>query len=199
MEFDLEKLRGRAPGIILQEGCRRSAVIIPIIKEVDGMYILFERRSEKIARQPGDICFPGGAIQDGETPVQTAVRETCEELLVDPGQLDIICSCDVFHNASGIVYPYAAFLSGYEGTYSEDEVAEVIRVPLDHFVRTEPLVYSSRMARVPDDSFPYHLIHGGRDYKWPERTDKELFYKWEDCVIWGITARILKGFLDVLR
>ena len=199
MELELERLRGRVPGIILQEGCRRSAVIIPLVKDVDGIHILFEQRSEKIARQPGDICFPGGATQDGEAPVQTAVRETCEELLISPGQLDVICSCDVFHNASGIVYPFAAWLSGYDGSFSEVEVSETFRVPLKFFKETDPMVCTSRMIRETDDSFPYHLIHGGRDYRWPERTDKELFYIWEGRVIWGITARILKGFLDVIR
>ena len=198
MEYDFEKLKGRSAGIILQEGCRRSAVIIPVIKEVDGTKILFQVRSDKIARQPGDVCFPGGAIQDGETPLQTAFREAEEELLIRPEQLEMICSCDVFHNASGIVYPFTAYLNGYDGSFSEDEVAEVFKVPLDYFMNTEPVVCTSRMERVPDDSFPYHLIFGGRDYKWPERVDKELFYTWEGHTIWGITARILKGFLDIL-
>ena len=198
MEYDLEKLKGRTPGIILQEGCRRSAVIIPLIKEVDGIKILFQVRSENIDRQPGDVCFPGGAIQDGEEPVETAVRETCEELLVRPEQLQLICACDVFHNASGIVYPFAAWLSGYDGSYSKYEVAEVFTVSLDFFADTEPVVCTSGMVREPDDSFPYHLIHGGRNYKWPKRVDKELFYIWEGRTIWGISARILKGFLDAL-
>ena len=198
MEYDLEKLKGRTPGIILQEGCRRSAVIIPLIKEIDGIKILFQVRSEAIDRQPGDICFPGGAIQEGETPLQTAVREACEELLIGPEQLDVICACDVFHNASGIVYPFAAWLTGYEGSFSKDEVAEVFTVPLDFFTQTEPVVCTSEMVRKPDQDFPYELIHGGKDYKWPKRMDKELFYRWEGRTVWGITARILKGFLDIL-
>lgn len=198
MEYDLEKLKGRTPGIILQEGCRRSAVIIPIIKDVDGMKILFQVRSEAIDRQPGDICFPGGAVQDGETPLRTAVREACEELLIEPDQIDVICACDVFHNASGIVYPFAAWLSGYDGRFSADEVAEVFTVPLDFFTGTEPVVCTSEMIRKPDQDFPYDLIRGGRNYKWPKRMDKELFYSYEGRTIWGITARILKGFLDVL-
>ena len=199
MEYDLEKLKGRAAGIILQEGCRRSAVIIPIIKEVDGMNTLFQVRSEAIDRQPGDICFPGGAIDDGETPLETALREASEELLILPEQLDVICACDVFHNASGIVYPFAAYLNGYDWRFSKDEVAEVFAVPLDFFMQTDPLVCTSEMVRKPDQDFPYDLIHGGMDYKWPKRVDKELFYLWEGRVIWGITARILKGFLDILR
>ena len=199
MEYSFEKLKGRAPGIILQEGCRRSAVIIPLIKEVDGIKVLFQVRSEAIDRQPGDICFPGGAIQDGEEPLETALREASEELLISPDQLDVICACDVFHNASGIVYPFAAWLSGYDGCFSEDEVAEVFSVPLDYFMQTDPVVCTSEMVRKPDQDFPYELIHGGRDYKWPRRVDKELFYLWEGRAVWGITARILKGFLDILR
>ncbi|MBO4861589.1 MAG: CoA pyrophosphatase [Firmicutes bacterium] len=199
MEYSFEKLKGRAPGIILQEGCRRSAVIIPLIKEVDGIKVLFQVRSEAIDRQPGDICFPGGAIQDGEEPLETALREASEELLISPDQLDVICACDVFHNASGIVYPFAAWLSGYDGRFSEDEVAEVFSVPLDYFMQTDPVVCTSEMVRKPDQDFPYELIHGGRDYKWPRRVDKELFYLWEGRAVWGITARILKGFLDILR
>ena len=199
MEYSFEKLKGRAPGIILQEGCRRSAVIIPLIKEVDGIKVLFQVRSEVIDRQPGDICFPGGAIQDGEEPLETALREASEELLISPDQLDVICACDVFHNASGIVYPFAAWLSGYDGRFSEDEVSEVFSVPLDYFMQTDPVVCTSEMVRKPDQDFPYELIHGGRDYKWPRRVDKELFYLWEGRAVWGITARILKGFLDILR
>ena len=198
MEYDFKKLKGRSPWIILQEDCRQSAVIIPMIRDVDGIKILFQVRSETVDRQPGDICFPGGAIQDGEEPLQAAVREICEELLVDPNQLDIVFPCDVFHNSSGIVYPFAAFLNGYGGGFSEAEVSEVFTVPLDFFMDTEPLVFSSGMVREPDDSFPYHLIRGGREYKWPRRIDKELFYVFGDRVIWGITARILKCFLDIL-
>ena len=105
---DPEMLRGRSAGLLLQEHCKKAAVIIPLIKTDGGTEVLFEVRSKKIDHQPGDICLPGGAIKEGETPQQAAVREACEELLIEEKQLDVICPCDVFHNASMIVYPFAA-------------------------------------------------------------------------------------------
>ena len=198
MDFDLERLRGREPGLILQEHCRQSAVIIPLIKTENGPDVLFEVRSEKIGRQPGDVCFPGGAMMEGEAPEDAAVRETCEELLVRPDQLEIICACDKFHNASTLIYPFAAYLTGYDGRFSEDEVAGVFTVPLEFFVRTEPIVYDARMVKDLGDDFPYHLINRGKDYRWPPRIDKELFYDCGSHTVWGISARIIKAFTDIL-
>ena len=198
MDFDLERLRGRESGLILQEHCRQSAVIIPLIKTGGGLEVIFEVRSEKIGRQPGDVCFPGGALQEGEDPLSGAVRETCEELYINPDQLEIICACDKFHNASTLIYPFAAYLSGYDGSFSEDEVAEVFTVPLEFFVKTEPIVYDARMVKDLDDDFPYELINRGRDYKWPPRIDKELFYSCGPHTVWGISARIIKAFTDIL-
>jgi len=196
---DLSKLKDREPGLLLQESCRKSAVIIPIIEKEGGAEILFEVRSSRIGRQPGDICFPGGALQDGETAVQAAVREACEELLISPEDLEIACPCDLFHNESLLVYPYAAFLRNYSGSFSPDEVAEVFTVPLEHFLESEPFMCRSRMVRDVDEDFPYHLIAGGRNYKWPERIDNELFYILKDRALWGITARILNGFIRLLK
>ncbi len=195
---DIEKLRGRKAGLILQENCRKSAVIIPLIKTEGGPRLLFEVRSSRVGRQPGDICFPGGKLQDGESPLQAAVRETCEELLIDPEQLEVICPADVFHKTSAIIYPYAAYLSGYGGSYSASEVAEVFTVPLEFFLDTEPFVYNDELSVVKKGDFPYHLIVGGENYKWPGYTDQVLFYSYEGRTIWGITARIVNSFAKLL-
>jgi len=61
------------------------AVILPVIDLDDGKgpQILYEVRAQKLDRQPGEVCFPGGQIESGETPLEAALRET-EELLRDP-------------------------------------------------------------------------------------------------------------------
>ncbi|MBQ5415197.1 MAG: CoA pyrophosphatase [Firmicutes bacterium] len=194
----LEKLKGRTPRVLLQESCKRSAVIIPLIKTDSGTEVLFEVRSPGVGRQPGDVCFPGGARQNNESPVQTAVREACEELLIKPEQLEIIGPSDMFHNESLLVCPFAAWLKDYSGTFSKDEVSEVFTVPLQHFIDNEPFMCRSRMVRERDEDFPYELISGGKDYKWPPRIDDELFYRLEGHTLWGITARILNGFIKLL-
>ena len=195
---DIEKLRGRKAGLILQEHCRKSAVIIPLIETENGLNVLFEVRSGRVYRQPGDICLPGGKMIEGETPQETAVREACEELYIRPDQLQIICAGDLFHNANTLIHPFAAKLTGYDGRFSEAEVSEVFTVPLDFFKQTQPMVYDAEMRMVKKGDFPYDLIAGGENYRWPVRIDKELFYEYEGRTIWGITARIMNSFVKLL-
>jgi 8-oxo-dGTP pyrophosphatase MutT (NUDIX family) len=54
------------------------AVLIPFVTTEEGKALLLEVRSQ-LVKQPGEICFPGGRVEAGETPVETAVRETCED------------------------------------------------------------------------------------------------------------------------
>ena len=52
------------------------AVLAPLVR-VDGeTHLLFEVRALHMRRQPGEVCFPGGQIEEGETPLEAAVRET---------------------------------------------------------------------------------------------------------------------------
>ena len=51
----------------------------------------------------------------------------------------------------------------------------------------------------PDPDFPYELIPGGRDYPWRTRKFPEHFYRYQDRVIWGLTASVLAHFIDLLK
>ena len=53
-----------------------SAVLVPLIKQKGEYQVLFEVRSANLNRQPGEICFPGGRIEAGETPLAAAVQYT---------------------------------------------------------------------------------------------------------------------------
>jgi len=57
-----------------------SAVMIPVINESDGLHVIFTRRSGKLRNHPGEISFPGGRIEPGETELIAAKRETFEEI-----------------------------------------------------------------------------------------------------------------------
>ncbi|MCD8299725.1 MAG: CoA pyrophosphatase [Clostridiales bacterium] len=197
----IELLKHHKPTLIGLDRAKKAAVCIPLIETEDGWDILFEIRAADIASQPGDICFPGGLLESGETTQEAAVRETMEELLVREDQIEILGLMDVFAGGGGnlFVYPYAGILSGYEGTFSTDEVETVFCMPLTFFLENEPEVYRISMKVIPQEGFPYERIHGGRDYGWRERTEEVLFYKYEDYNIWGMTAKILKAFVDVIR
>ena len=74
----LEKLKNHKSTLIGIEELRKYAVCIPLMPGPDGYEVLFEVRSANIKSQPGDVCFPGGRMEPGETPDETAVRETME-------------------------------------------------------------------------------------------------------------------------
>ncbi|HAB62465.1 MAG TPA: CoA pyrophosphatase, partial [Lachnospiraceae bacterium] len=86
----------RQPGIIGEEEFRRYAVLVPLI-DIDGItYLLFEKRSSTLRYQPGEICFPGGKHEAGESLQECAVRETVEELLVNQKQIEVIGPGDIY-------------------------------------------------------------------------------------------------------
>ena len=71
----------RVPGIM---GVRTHyAVLVPVVEWNGKLHLLFEVRSDALRRQPGEVCFPGGRMEEGETPTQCALRETCEEAVVN--------------------------------------------------------------------------------------------------------------------
>ncbi len=195
-----EKLNNREPGKIGEKGELHSSVLIPLLEREDGsLDILFQVRSSALADQPGDICFPGGRAEDGETPEDTAIREVCEELLIEPDQIDVLGPSDRLHTGRLIVHPFAGILKGYNGSFSTDEVEEVFTVPLQWLLTHEPKRYVMEWKPDFPEDFPFDKIYGGRNYAWRERKDTVLFYEYEDRVIWGMTARMLEAFLKIIR
>ena len=193
-ESILNRIRNHQAGVIGDEKRFRCAVCIPLIPVEDGFDVLFEVRSGKIPAQPGDVCLPGGGMEPGETPDQTAVREACEELLVKPEQLSVVGPADVLREGNVILHPFAAILTDYCGTYSMAEVAEVFRVPLKFFLENEPDVYTFPMSYRLSDDFPFDRIVGGRKYAWRESIHEALFYEYNGRTIWGFTARVMRAF-----
>lgn len=196
---NLKKMQDYEPTLLGIEQCRKSAVCIPLVERADGYSVLFEVRSANIVHQPGDICFPGGMIEEGETPESAALRETAEELLLPKENIRILGSADILFTGNLLVYPFAAILCDYQGTYSESEVAETFLVPLDYFFHTEPETYRAQIQVCPEEGFPYDKIRGGRNYVWRKRREEMLFYHYEGYSIWGITAKIMRNFIQILN
>ena len=86
----LEKIRSNTAGRTYEEirpVKRKNAVLIPLVEKEGEWSILFEVRQTGI-RQGGEICFPGGRIEEHETVEEAAVRETSEELLISPEKIE---------------------------------------------------------------------------------------------------------------
>lgn len=195
-----EKLRGRKPTLIDFEKYRRSAVVIPLLEKNGEYEVLFEVRSQNLHHQPGEICFPGGRCEDGETPEQTALREICEELCINSEQVTMIAPMDILISPSSmILYPYLGVLKDYKGTFGQDEVAEVFTVPLRYFLETEPETYDNKVYNVPQEGFPFDKIEGGEQYKWHIGRYPVNFYGYHGYTIWGLTARIMRSVAQLIK
>ena len=112
-QLHLEKLKKYEPTLIGIDRCHRSAVCIPLVETPDGYSVLFEVRSPNIMHQPGDICFPGGNMEDGETPLECALREMEEETGIPAAEADILGQFDTLYGFSGYtLYTFVAALPG---------------------------------------------------------------------------------------
>ena len=198
----IRKLDDRAPSILGSNTFHKFAVLLPMIEKEDGIHILFEVRALNMRRQPGEICFPGGKI-DPEDPNEqfTAIRETSEELGIPKNSIIHVKPLDYLVTAFGsIIYPFFGVIeNSNEITPNESEVAEIFTVPLSYFREVNPEIFKVHFAPMPESSFPFELIIGGENYNWQTRHVDEYFYKYEDKVIWGMTARILSNFLELIN
>ena len=175
------------------------SVLIPLIKGDEGPLLLFEERSSQI-EQGGDVSFPGGKVEEGETGEEAAVREACEELLINPEQVEIICPMHLTMGPGGAeVTSYLGVIKDYQDTFSRDEVARTFAVPLQWFLDHPPVVHVAEAYTVLDEDFPYDLIKGGKNYDWKTFKRNILFYKTSEGVIWGFTAMLVYHFLKEYR
>ncbi len=185
------------------EGIQREyAVLIPLIEVDDNYHVLFEKRASHLNSQPSDICFPGGKIEFGENSKAAAIRETCEELNLSMDQIRLIGQADMIITLTNIIiHPYIAILDNVdigEIMYSKDEVESIFTVPLDHFITHKAEHHELGSEFVFKEDFPFSKIENGKDYKWFKPKYPVLFYHYDDKVIWGITARILNNFINII-
>lgn len=179
----------------------RFSVMIPLIKRDGKIHLLFEKRAFTLRNQPGEISFPGGRIEKGESPREAAIRETAEELLISEDEIEIYSEGDF------VVNPYAAIIHTFVGEIkrdfdkispSEDEVERVFTVPLSYFLKTRPKSYKINLRVERNKEFPYHLIPNGVNYKFKRGREEVLFYEYEDEIIWGFTAKMARRFVENL-
>ncbi|OGN42769.1 MAG: coenzyme A pyrophosphatase [Caulobacterales bacterium RIFCSPHIGHO2_01_FULL_70_19] len=155
---------------------RPAAVLVPVIARPEGAAVLMTRRSDSLASHTGQIAFPGGRLDPGETAAQAALREAWEEVALDPGVVEVIGLGDAYETGTGfLVTPVVGWLAESPTTRpSPDEVAEVFEVPWDFLM--DP-------ANHRRDSYQ----RDGEPRRW--------FWAvpWEQRYIWGVTAGIVRA------
>lgn len=203
--MELEKLAGalknRVPG--LMDSRRSYAVLVPLVEREGALSLLYEVRARTLRRQPGEVCFPGGRMESGETPEACALRETFEELSIPPEGVRLLGRLDfIAHRANFLMHPVV-------GVVEEDalramrpsaaEVEEVFFVPLSYLLKMPPIEYTYELVPTPAEHFPYELIGIPKDYPWQKGRENVPVYPWEGRAIWGLTGRITRNLVTFLR
>jgi peroxisomal coenzyme A diphosphatase NUDT7 len=201
-ESVLSKLKSHTPTILGSEKFSKYAVMVPLIQKEDGIHVLFEVRSLQMRRQPGEICFPGGRIDPEDIDEKSAaIRETIEELGISRENLSEVYPLDFMISPFGMmIYPYVAMIGCPEKIQPNPaEVGEIFTVPLTYFIENAPDIYHIHFKVEPEENFPFDLIVGGENYNWRTRSLDEYFYLYEEKAIWGLTAKILSHFIEIMK
>lgn len=160
----------------LTNGFTQAAVLLPIFNIENSSYILLTKRSDKTKYHKGEIALPGGVKEANDsTSLDTALRETQEELGIEPSAVKILGELNAVTTSTGFL------ISSFVGeiscpcplTISHQEIAEIIELPISSLVHSDDISASLASSR---PAFYY-----GSHY------------------IWGATARILKEFSLVLK
>ncbi len=188
-------------GLIGEEKALRAAVLVPLVQINHSWHVLFEVRAYHLTSQPGDICFPGGKIDATDpTPLDAALRETSEELGIGRDLIQPIGSLNLYVPSSQlIIYPFVGKLLNHAFSINKEEVDHTFTIPLDWLLTHQPEKHVVSMAPEPGADFPYDKISQGRKYAWRTRKMEELFYHYKEHSVWGMTARILTHFLNIIK
>ncbi len=181
---------------------RQSSVLLPLIKRNDTWHLLFERRSFDLKSQPGEICFPGGTIETLEHPRDAAIRETCEELNLNPSNIEIIGQIDtIMTSFDMLIHCYVGMLTCHfeDIAFSKNEVDMIFTVPIDHFMQNPPTSYLIKSKFDLSDDFPFQSIPNGKDYNFKLMSYPVVFYNYELYTIWGLTARMTEQFINMIK
>jgi 8-oxo-dGTP pyrophosphatase MutT (NUDIX family) len=157
-----------------------AAVLIPLLYKNGEWHVLVTQRTENVGHHKGQISFPGGACEPQDADLlETALRETFEEVGVPPETVEVLGALDDSPTVTSfVVTPYVGVIPNpYPYQLCRQEVAAAIEVPLS-------------FLRKPENQRVEQRERGGRIYD-------VLFWDYGTYTIWGATAWILKSFLDL--
>ena len=177
-DFDLN------PGIRPLAGTplRPAAVLVPIWLRPEGAGVILTKRSSRLKHHPGQIAFPGGKVDATDAgPESAALRETQEEIGLDPSRVQILGTLPVHETVTGFaVTPFVGLIRGPFSPIPEaGEVEEAFTVPLSHVL--DPARFSIERRQWMGVWRRYHAVPHGPYY------------------IWGATARILRGLAERMQ
>lgn len=177
------KLARRKKEYISAPGRVPAAVLMILFEKNGHTHILFTRRTETVEYHKGQICFPGGGCQAGETRRTTALRESFEEIGLKPEDVEMLGELDDIKTVAShfVVSPFVGYITyPYRFKPSSIEIAEIMELPLDAL--RDPVNWKVEERTMEDGT-----------------TGEVYFVEVEGSIVWGATAKILKQLVDLIR
>jgi 8-oxo-dGTP pyrophosphatase MutT (NUDIX family) len=176
------RLPGRARRVVPPGPLVRAAVLVPIVDRQEAC-LVFAQRTEHVGQHAGQISFPGGRVDPGDTDdLHAALREAEEEIGLAPAKVEALGALDDTETFATqfVITPWVGVVRD-PVVWQPDgrEIAKVIEVPV-----------AALLARGC-----FRVESWERD-----GVAREVyFYDYQDVTIWGATARILKQYLDLVQ
>ena len=179
----IARLRGvldAAPPPLAGPG-RKAAVLMPLVREGEELSVLFTLRRDDLPAHAGQISFPGGRMEAGETPLEAALRETHEETGIAPEFIEPLGFWDACGTSTGYqVAPLAGLVrEGYALAPCEREVAEIFTIPLAFFLDA--------------------ANHGREEFFWRGKMRRYWVMRYGERMVWGATAAMLRRLWERLN
>jgi 8-oxo-dGTP pyrophosphatase MutT (NUDIX family) len=168
------------PRPVLPPGDRLAAVLAPLVVLPEPT-LIFTVRAPDLSRHAGEVSFPGGLLEEGEALVEAALRETFEEIGIDPSDVEVLGALPpVNTSVSGIlVVPFVGMLERPSAfTVSDAEITKVLSFPVAALAEVE------REVEYPREG-------GGVWRGWD--------YELEGEVVWGATGWMLHSLMEIVR
>jgi 8-oxo-dGTP pyrophosphatase MutT (NUDIX family) len=159
---------------------RPAAVLVALADGPHGAEVLLTKRSAHLRNHRGEISFPGGRIDPGETPLQTAVREAWEEVQLPPDLVDVTAQLEPLSTvvSKSYIVPLVAHLTHQPELVPHDaEVERILWVPLAELAR--PDTFREEWWGTPPLDRPMY------------------FFELDDETVWGATGRMLFELLSL--
>ena len=156
-----------------------AAVLVPIVMREEAPSVILTRRASHLKKHAGQISFPGGrAEEEDASVVQTALRESEEEINLDPSLVEVVGALSTYVTVTHYsVVPVVGFVEpDFDLTPEEGEVAEIFEVPLQFLL--------DRSNHQKHSGF-----HNGIERFW-------YAMPYNDYYIWGATAGMIKDLSE---
>jgi len=160
----------------------RAAVLIPVISTNDSLSLLLTQRTDLVEHHKNQVSFPGGAVDAGDSSIiDAALRETEEELGIPPDTIEVIGTIHEVTTPSQFhITPVVGILKHLPPlTLNTTEVKNAFIVPLSFFTKNT------------NERIEYREFEGA--------TREVYFFEYGDKIIWGVTAYMIKLFLQCIQ